>query len=235
MATTLTNPFTGVWSRSYIRFDEGPLETHQQVIWIQAARSFGDVRSVTLSGRLTPDRYRQLDWRQQFDVSLLGFAGDFSWEPLANQRTRCTWHHTLSLLPGGFADSSDCTWLTPNCFVERGCYEDNAGWQHTFEERWQRLSPGPVRVWQLHSTQEQGLCLIADQWTLLLHDWRLSQTSDADPLTTLSAFSATCWQQRDQTWVLCFGTTPLLHSPSPWTPDRILSPEGLEFWHRQTK
>ena len=43
----MENPFMGVWRRDYICFDDGPKETQQQVLWIQAERYFGDVRSST--------------------------------------------------------------------------------------------------------------------------------------------------------------------------------------------
>ncbi|WP_035987877.1 hypothetical protein [Leptolyngbya sp. KIOST-1] len=214
------NPFLGVWQRRSIQFDQGPVETSQSVLWIQAETDFADVRSAPFAGRLTPERYRSMDWRSRFDADLLGFAGTFSW---TEDPPTCTWHHRFALTPRQWPDTSRYQWLDADNFVEQGTCEDDGGKAHPFVEHWCRIHPGPVRGRHLNQEQRQGQALVAGDWAVVVHHWgaRSEKSFQGDPLQdgeTFSAFSATAWQCRQGTWQPQFGTEASLGSPPQWTP-----------------
>ncbi|MBD2030437.1 MULTISPECIES: hypothetical protein [Cyanophyceae] len=234
------NPFLGVWQRRSIQFDQGPIETSQSVLWIQAETYFADVRSAPFAGRLTPERYRSMDWRSRFDADLLGFAGTFSW---SEAPPTCTWHHSLALTPRQWPDTSDYQWLGPDDFLEQGTCEDDEGGLHPFVEHWYRLHPGPVQVWRLERADQQGQALRVGNWAVLVHQWRSQGVSGGesqsvspgespttDPLReaeSFGAFSATAWQYWDHTWHSLFGTEASLGTPLRWTPLDLDDPLGL--------
>ena len=213
------NPFVGVWQRRSIQFDQGPVETSQSVLWIQAETYFADVRSAPFAGRLTPERYRGMDWRSRFDADLLGFAGTFTW---TEDPPTCTWHHRFALTPRHWPDTSRYEWLDTDNFLERGTCEDDGGQPHPFVEHWHRIYPGPVRVRNLDEGQLQGQALVAGPWAVVVHHWgRRCPSSQADPLLdeeTFAAFSATAWHCRQGIWEPRFGTEASLGSPPQWTP-----------------
>jgi hypothetical protein len=219
------NPFLGVWQRRSIQFDQGPVDTSQSVLWIQAETHFADVRSAPFAGRLTPERYRAMDWRSRFDADLLGFCGTFTW---AEQPPTCTWHHRLALTPRQRPDTSRYQWLDADNFLEQGTCEDDEGQGHGFIEHWHRCHPGPVQGWRLDRAEDQGQALMAGGWAVLVHQWRDPPT--ADPLgdgEIFSAFSATAWEQRQGTWRSLFGTEASLGTPSAWTPLELDDPAGV--------
>lgn len=209
------NPFLGAWQRRSIQFDQGPIETNQSVLWIQAETHFADVRSAPFAGRLTPERYRAMDWRSRFDTDLLGFAGTFTWG--ADPPT-CTWHQHLTITPRQWADTSAYQWLGPDDFLEQGTCEDDAGNPHPFIEHWCRIHPGPVAVWHLDQGTLQGQAVVAGDWAVLVHQWREPGTPALQAGETFSAFSATAWRHQQGTWQPQFGTEASLGSPPRWTP-----------------
>ncbi|MBD1875644.1 hypothetical protein H6F75_19360 [Nodosilinea sp. FACHB-131] len=233
------NPFLGVWQRRSIQFDQGPIETSQSVLWIQAETYFADVRSAPFAGRLTPERYRAMDWRSRFDADLLGFAGTFSW---SEAPPTCTWHHRLALTPRQWPDTSNYQWLGADEFLEQGTCEDDEGGLHPFVEHWHRLHPGPVQVWRLDQAEQQGQALRVGNWAVLVHQWRSRSVSSgespqADPLQEIDifrAFSATAWEYRDATWRALFGTETSLGTPPRWTPLDLDDPLGLWQLERST-
>jgi len=210
------NPFLGVWQRQYIRVDHGSKETQQQVLWIQAQQQFVDVRSWPHRKPLTAQTYANLGHRQQFDASLLGFAGHFAWERIDEQQYRCRWHHQITRLPGSFDDASHCIWLTPDTVIETGSYTDTEGTEHPFEERWQRLTADPIKAWQV-SPHSMGLQ--CGEWANLVCDQR---TAPDDWYN----YGATCWQWIKGTWQQRFGT-PTNITESPPAP----KPTGNASWH----
>jgi hypothetical protein len=225
------NPFLGVWQRRSIQFDQGPIETGQSVLWIQAETFFADVRSAPFAGRLTPERYRAMDWRSRFDADLMGFAGTFSW---SEAPPTCTWHHRLALTPHQWPDTSNYHWLGPDDFLEQGTCEDDEGGLHPFVEHWYRLHPGPVQVWRLNRAAHQGQALRVGNWAVLVHQWR---SPTADPLQeaeSFRAFSATAWQYQDAVWHALFGTEASLGTPAQWTPLDLDDPLGLWQLERST-
>ncbi|MGB3309017.1 MAG: hypothetical protein WBG32_18020 [Nodosilinea sp.] len=221
------NPFLGVWQRRSIQFDQGPIETTQSVLWIQAETHFADVRSAPFKGQLTPERYRAMDWRSRFDADLLGFAGTFAW---AEQPLTCTWHHRFALTPRQRPDTSCYEWLDADTFLELGTCEDDGGKSHPFVEQWHRIHPGPVQVWQLDRGQLQGQALAAGAWAVVVHHWGARSLSgaglpSASPLQageTFAAFSATAWHCQQGTWQPQFGTEASLGSPPRWTPANLV-------------
>ncbi len=220
-----TNPFLGVWQRCSIQFDQDPIETRQSVLWIQAETYFADVRSAPFAGRLTPERYRAMDWRSRFDADLLGFAGAFSW---SKEPPTCTWHHRLALTPRLWPDTSRYEWLDTDNFLERGTCDDDEGNLHPFVEHWHRRHPGPVQIWHMDQAEHQGQALRAGNWAVLVHQWRNSPTTD--PLRdseSFCAFSATAWQYREGIWQALFGTQASLGIPPQWTPEDLDDPLGL--------
>ncbi|MBD2112798.1 MULTISPECIES: hypothetical protein [Cyanophyceae] len=243
-----SNPFLGVWQRRSIQFDQGPIETSQSVLWIQAETYFADVRSAPFAGRLTPERYRAMDWRSRFDADLLGFAGTFSW---TESPPICTWHHRLALTPRQWPDTSNYHWLGPDDFLEHGTCEDDEGGLHPFVEHWYRLHPGPVQVWRLERSDQQGQALRVGNWAVLVHQWRSRSVSSGElqsvstresqsvssgesPTADSSleaenfrAFSATAWEYRQGTWQALFGTEASLGTPPHWTPLDLDDPLGL--------
>ncbi|MBW4459354.1 MAG: hypothetical protein KME47_03820 [Nodosilinea sp. WJT8-NPBG4] len=233
------NPFLGVWQRRSIQFDQGPIETSQSVLWIQAETYFADVRSTPFAGRLTSERYRAMDWRSRFDADLLGFAGTFSWSEVP---PTCTWHHRLALTPRHWPDTSNYQWLGPDDFLEQGTCEDDEGGLHPFVEHWYRIHPGPVQMWRLDRAAHQGQALRVGNWAVLVHQWRSQsvssgelqsvssqESSTADPWEAESwrAFSATAWEYREGTWQALFGTDASLGTPPRWTPLDLDDPLGL--------
>ena len=196
MTAPQANPFIGVWQRQYLQIDDGPQETQQQVLWIQAERQFADVRSWPYPQPLTAKTYADLNERQQFDAALLGFAGHFSWEMLGPGHGRCCWQHRITLLPGSFDDVSEFTWLAADTLLEVGRYTDAAGNLHTFEERWQRIERSPVQVQQ---NSDRSLVLQCGDWANVICD-RRTQPSH------WSEYEATCWQRKHDKWKLQFGT-----------------------------
>ncbi|PZU99041.1 MAG: hypothetical protein DCF32_19125 [Leptolyngbya sp.] len=246
------NPFLGVWQRRSIQFDQGPIETSQSVLWIQAETYFADVRSAPFAGRLTPERYRAIDWRSRFDADLLGFAGTFSW---SEAPPICTWHYRLALTPRQWPDTSNYHWLGSDDFLEQGTCEDDEAGLHTFVEHWYRLHPGPVQVWRLDRAEQQGQALRVGNWAVLVHQWRSRSVSSGDlrsfadgesqgvsrgelptadqlqSAESFRAFSATAWEYRQGTWQALFGTEASLGTPSQWTPLDLDDPLGL--WQLQ--
>ncbi|MEO1593377.1 MAG: hypothetical protein AAFU71_19100 [Cyanobacteria bacterium J06632_22] len=205
------NPFLGVWQRQYIQVDDGPKETQQQVLWIQAPQQFVDVRSWPYREPVIAQTYNQLNHRQQFDASLLGFAGHFCWEQIDTQQYRCRWHHHITLLPGSFDDASHCTWLTPDTVIETGSYTDIAGITHPFEECWQRLALSSVKTWQV---SERSVGLQCDDWAALVCDRRTAPDDWQN-------YGATCWQRVGGKWQHQFGTSTSItaYPPNPEPPD----------------
>ncbi|MFQ4135938.1 hypothetical protein PGN35_006415 [Nodosilinea sp. PGN35] len=224
------NPFLGVWQRRSIQFDQGPIETTQSVLWIQAETYFADVRSAPFAGRLTPERYRGMDWRSRFDADLLGFAGTFTW---AEDPPTCTWHHRFALTPRQWSDTSRYEWLDADNFLEQGTCEDDAGRLHPFVEHWHRLHPGPVQVWRLNRAEQQGLALRVGNWAVLVHQWGepIADSSEGD---AWRAFSATAWEYREGNWEVLFGTETSLGTPPQWTPLDLDDPLGLWRLERST-
>ncbi|MGB3138528.1 MAG: hypothetical protein WBB18_17095 [Nodosilinea sp.] len=228
------NPFLGVWQRRSIQFDQGPVETSQSVLWIQAETHFADVRQVPFEGRLTAERYRTMNWRSRFDTDLLGFAGTFTW--LADPPT-CTWSQHLTLTPRQWADTSAYQWLGPEDFLEQGTCEDDAGNLHPFVEHWQRVHPGPVEVW--HLGEGQGQALRAGPWAVLVSQGKpRSVTNEALPTAgllkddaALAAFSATAWQHQNNAWQPLFGTETCLGTAPPWTPEDLSLDYSSSYWH----
>ncbi|MEO0456172.1 MAG: hypothetical protein AAF152_06250 [Cyanobacteria bacterium P01_A01_bin.114] len=226
---TQQNPFLGVWQRSYIRFDNGPCETRQTVLWIQAETLFADVRSSLGKTPLTPETYRQLGWQDAFS-SYAGFSGTFSWHPIddpgsepeGEQKAHCQWHHDISIFPPGGADEGECHWLTPDSFIELGICLDHQGQTHTYEERWQRLSKARSKIFELQVDQQRGRCLLAAGWAIVVHDWRPAKADLLSDSSTFSAFSATAWQSKGALWIPRFSTQPLLGTRPFWTPAQIL-------------
>ncbi|PSN76161.1 hypothetical protein C8B47_28750, partial [filamentous cyanobacterium CCP4] len=229
-------PFLGVWQRRSIQFDEGPVETSQSVLWIQAETDFADVRSAPFTGRLTPERYRAMDWRSRFDADLLGFAGTFTW---AEDPPTCTWHHRLALTPRQWPDTSRYEWLNADNFLEHGTCEDDEGDsrsnpsrnRHPFVEHWHRLHSGPAQVWRLDRVEQQGQALRVDNWAVVVHQWNNSPIADPPGEDTWRAFSATAWEYRKGSWEILFGTEASLGTPPQWTPldlDDPLCPWRLE-------
>jgi hypothetical protein len=219
------NPFLGVWQRHSIQFDQGPIDTSQSVLWMQAETHFADVRSAPFAGRLTPERYRAMDWRSRFAADLLGFAGTFSW---SEQPPTCTWHHRLALTPRQRPDTSRYQWLDADNFLEQGTCDDDEGNDHGFVEHWHRRHPGPVQVWRLDRSEHQGQALRAGGWAVLVHQWRDPPTADllADG-AFFGAFSATAWQHREGTWRALFGTEASLGTPPQWMPLDLDAPAGV--------
>lgn len=221
------NPFLGVWQRRSIQFDQGPIETEQSVLWIQAETYFADVRSAPFAGRLTPERYRAMDWRSRFDADLLGFAGTFAW---TKEPPTCTWHHRFALTPRRHPDTSRYDWLDADNFLEQGTCEDDNGQAHPFVEHWQRIHSGPVRVWHLDEDQRQGQALVAGAWALVVHHWGtrslssegLTQADSLQKRETFAAFSATAWHYWEGTWQPQFGTEASLGTVPQWTPADLI-------------
>ncbi len=212
------NPFLGVWQRRSIQFDQGPTDTRQSVLWIQAETYFADVRQSPFTGQLTPERYAALDWRSRFDADLLGFAGTFSWQADDATHGTCTWHQTLSITSRLWADTSRHEWLDADNFLERGTWDDDDGNPHPFVEHWCRIHPGPVAVWHLDQGKLQGQAVAAGDWAVLVHQWREPSANPLQNGETFSAFSATAWRRQQGTWQPQFGTEASLGSPPRWTP-----------------
>lgn len=217
------NPFLGVWQRRSIQFGQGPIETSQSVLWIQAETYFADVRSAPFAGRLTPERYRGMDWRSRFDADLLGFAGTFSW---SEAPPTCTWHHRLALTPRQWPDTSNYQWLGPDEFLEQGTCEDAEGGLHSFVEHWHRLHPGLAQVWRLDRGAHQGQALMVGNWAVLVDQWRDPLTAAPFDGETFRDFSATAWENREGTWQALFGTEANLGIPPQWTPEDLDDPLG---------
>ncbi|MGG6240221.1 hypothetical protein ACQ4N7_16480, partial [Nodosilinea sp. AN01ver1] len=223
-----SNPFLGVWQRRSIQFDEGPVETSQSVLWMQAETHFADVRSAPFAGRLTPERYRAMDWRSRFGADLLGFAGIFSW---TGDPPTCTWHHHFALTPRQWPDTSRYQWLDADNFLERGTCEDDAGSLRSFVEHWHRIHPGPVQVWRLERAEQRGQALRVGNWAVLVHQWGDSSRADSSARELKGeswiGFSATAWGHRQGNWQALFGTEACLGNPPRWTPLDLDDPLGL--------
>lgn len=213
------NPFIGVWQRQSIQFDPEPPETHQPVLWIQAETHFADVRRAPFAGRLTPDRYRCMDWRQRFDADLLAFAGTFTWTPTDTHQGTCTWHHDLAITPRYRPDRSRYQWISADDFLEQGTCQDDNGKLHPFTEHWQRVHPGPVQIWDLAAEHGRGKILMAGAWAIVLQDGPPLQTHPLPHADTLGQFAAAAWQQVDDTWQLLFSTATCLGNLPLWTPE----------------
>ncbi|WP_017298952.1 hypothetical protein [Nodosilinea nodulosa] len=212
------NPFLGLWQRRSIQFDRSAADTSQAVLWIQAETHFADVRQVPFGGPLTPDRYREMDWRSRFDADLLGFAGTFSWAADDATCGTCTWRHALALTPRLWPDTSRYEWLDADTFLERGTCADDDGTDHPFVEHWCRIHPGPVAVWSIAQGDLRGQALTAGDWAVVVHQWRPASASPIRDRETLAAFSATAWRHKRGTWQPQFGTETCLGSPPRWTP-----------------
>ncbi len=205
------NPFVGVWQRQYIQIDNGPEETQQQVLWIQAERQFADVRSWPYAEPLTAETYIDLNERLQFDAALLGFAGHFSWEMLGLRHGRCSWQHRITLLPGSFDDASEFSWPAVDTLLEAGSYTDAVGILHTFEERWQRIERSSVQVQQ---NSEHSMIVQCGDWANVICDRRTA-------LSNWHEYEATCWQRVNGCWQLQHGTQASLGAPLTLYPDQF--------------
>ncbi|MEM8806496.1 MAG: hypothetical protein AAGF01_10765 [Cyanobacteria bacterium P01_G01_bin.38] len=222
---TQQNPFLGVWQRSYIRFDNGPCETRQTVLWIQAETRFADVRSSLVKTPLTPETYPHLSWKEAF-TSYTGFSGTFSWqntgEAGGEQKAHCQWLSDISIFPTEEADEGECHWLAPDSFIEIGTCTDGQGKAHIYEERWQRLSKARPKIFEMQTADQRGRCLLAAGWAVVVHDWRPDNVNPLTDDSAFAAFSATAWQSKGALWIPRFSTQPLLGATSPWTPAQIL-------------
>ena len=218
-----SNPFQGVWERQWIQFDQGEKETHQKAVWIQGQTYFADVRSAPFSGKLTPQRYQNMNWRSRFDTDLMGFAGTFTYNKKSPNKGTCTWHHQLAITPRTQTDRSDYEWLDENTLLEQGSCKDDQGRSHHFTEYWHRTQTGVVEVWQRDELGYSGQVMAANCWLSLVHEWRSLDTNIFANSEELSAFSASVWQKINGFWMQQWGTDHCLGNEP-------LSEISAQFW-----
>jgi hypothetical protein len=229
---TVPNPFTGVWQRHYIQFDQGPKQTAQSVMWIQGQSAFADVRSGSLPDPLTRASYRTMTWRQRFDIDLLGFAGHFTWEPTDAVTGVCTWHHTLAITPRSRPDTSRYQWLNAHEFLELGTCQDDQGHSHTFVEHWNRVETGPITLWHMNLDTAQGLALTSPTWAVIVSEQGQSRPSSEELLVS-QGFSGNVWHKKAGIWQLQWGSHRYLDTSPPFTPDDLSPNHSWGDWQWQ--
>jgi len=220
------NPFLGVWRRKFIQFGNEPVETDQQVLWIQGQTWFADVRRSLVAEVLTLAQYQQMDWRSRFDADLLGFAGEFTWQPEDEMQGICTWFHKLAITPRSRPDTSRYHWLSEDEFLEQGTCEDETDQIYTFTEHWQRIDRGPVQCWQLNQPNLQGQALVASSWAVIITCQRSSPATLPHVVDTFPAFWATAWHLRANRWCAQFRSTTVPKAQDPTTPQNLMGEYG---------
>jgi hypothetical protein len=110
----------GAWTRDSIALDGGPPGEPQWVRYLQASRSYADLRLDRDGG-----------------PGAVCFAGTTSWDP---NRSLARWHHALDLAPAG-PDEGVLEWLGDGRMRERGAFTGAHG-QVPYEEVWRPLPVG---------------------------------------------------------------------------------------------
>jgi hypothetical protein len=114
------SPPVGAWTRESIAVGGGPPAEPQWVRYLQASRSYADLRLDRDGGG-----------------GAVCFAGTTEWDPA---RSLARWHHDLDLAPAG-PDEGVLEWLSDGRMRERGTFTGAHG-PVPYEEVWRPLPPG---------------------------------------------------------------------------------------------
>ena len=125
----IPNRLVGAWERESIAVNGGPPAEHQWVRYLQATRSYADLRLARDGGTGT-----------------MCFAGTTSWDPA---RSLARWDHALDLAPAG-PDEGVLEWLSGGRVRERGTFAGPDG-RVPYEEVWRRLPGGEGETAALRS------------------------------------------------------------------------------------
>ena len=139
MTKRVSGELIGVWKRQSIAIQDDPASEDSDVIWIQAATRYADLR-VALPG------YR---------VDPLSFAGTLEWDAPV-----LTFHHELDLSGEGALDSGRLDDIASQDLIETGSFEVG-GREIRYREHWQRLTELHPSFYAFESRSQQGLSAIA--------------------------------------------------------------------------
>jgi hypothetical protein len=149
--SVLPDRFIGAWRRRSIALGDAPPAEAHRVLWVQAARCYGDLR-VPLPGEPGP---------------AVSFGGETAWD-----EPRLSWRHELDLdpAPAGATDTGEVSWEGDE-LVARGVIrgEDR---EVPYTEEWERLPGSIAPRLALRSVDGRGLIVRVDRHAVAIQDLR---------------------------------------------------------------